>query len=133
MKDFEGWFKVKKRLDNSMTAPPNVKEGEVRWSALGENVGTEINGKSVVFSRPTLIIKIINRNSFLIAPLTTSASTSKLRIPIKIRSKNSPKVSYICLNQIRVIDHRRLYSKIQDIDPKDLTSIMEYLVRLLMN
>ena len=55
-KHFKEWIKVKetKHFEN---VPRTIREGEVWWCAIGENVGIEINGKSETFARPVLILK----------------------------------------------------------------------------
>ena len=55
-KRFYEWIKVKKSLHES-SIQKCVKEGEVWWCGMGENVGVEINGKNEEFSRPILVFK----------------------------------------------------------------------------
>ncbi len=54
MKDkrFNEWIELKKTLHNKEVKPPFVSEGDMWWMSLGENVGSEINGKSDVFRYP---------------------------------------------------------------------------------
>ena len=63
-KDFDGWIKVKENV-HYYGRMPNIKEGEIWWCAVGENVGVEINGKSDAFSRPVLVMKKLSRFGFL--------------------------------------------------------------------
>ena len=63
--EFDNWncFKKlihRKKPDNEF----NFHQGDVWWTALGVNIGKEINGKNETFERPTLILKVINNNSF---------------------------------------------------------------------
>ena len=55
-KRFNEWIRIKEKLHQVGRTPHNL-EGEIWWSAVGENVGVEINGKGDVFSRPVLIMK----------------------------------------------------------------------------
>lgn len=43
-KDILKWSKLKLEIDGEI-ARPNVKKAEVRWCALGHNVGSEIDGR----------------------------------------------------------------------------------------
>lgn len=69
-KDFDGWIKVKENV-HYCGRIPNIKDSEIWWCAVGENVGVEINGKSNAFSRPVLVMKKLSRFGFLGAPLTS--------------------------------------------------------------
>ncbi len=60
-KDFDGWIQIKKKL-HLVGRVRSVNVGDVWWYAAGENVRTEINGKSKRFSRPVIIIKKQFRN-----------------------------------------------------------------------
>ena len=54
-KDFNGWIKLKTKL-HYLGHPMDISEGDVWWCATGENIQTEINGKSGRFSRPILVL-----------------------------------------------------------------------------
>jgi len=72
------------------------------------NIGIESNGKGKEFARPVLILKKHNRYSCLVVSLTTKAH-QKLSY-YQIDKKNHPDV-YANLSQIRVMDSKRLISK----------------------
>jgi hypothetical protein len=57
LKRFSEWFWLKKKLHERQQTPPLVSEREIWWASVGENVGSEINGKSALFSRPVIIYK----------------------------------------------------------------------------
>lgn len=71
LKRFLEWFGLKEKLHQSEHQPPLFKEGEIWWCYVGENVGAEVNGKGMQFTRPVLILKKYDRFSFLAVPLTT--------------------------------------------------------------
>ena len=66
------WNVMKEELHN---APDDklrpIRNGEVWWVGIGENVGIEINGKSEYFSRPVLVLKKLSRFGFMGIPLTS--------------------------------------------------------------
>jgi hypothetical protein len=46
LKRFLDWIGLKEKLHKSSFKPPLVKERDLWWASIGENVGSEINGKS---------------------------------------------------------------------------------------
>ena len=69
-KDFDGWNKTKKSL-NSKPKSTNAYARELWWCALGTNIGAEADGKNNNFERPVLIIKIYNKETLLVLPVTS--------------------------------------------------------------
>lgn len=119
IKRFLEWIKLKERLHESVAAPPNVKERDLWWMSFGENVGSEINGKSELFSRPALIIKKLARGFYLIAPTTSMPHQGSWYVKIKHAGKDT----FVCLHQIRTVDYRRLSSQLGRIDEHDFETV----------
>ena len=71
IKRFLEWMAIKEKLHNTDAVPPLVKERDLWWVSFGENVGSEVNGKSKLFSRPGLVIKKLSRGFYLVAPTTS--------------------------------------------------------------
>jgi mRNA interferase MazF len=71
MKRFFEWIGLKEKLHEAQHQPPLVSERDLWWASIGENVGSEINGKSERFSRPVLILRKLAHGFFLVAPTTT--------------------------------------------------------------
>ena len=46
MKRFLEWIGLKEKLHHAKHRAPLVSERDVWWASIGENVGSEINGKS---------------------------------------------------------------------------------------
>jgi len=82
---------------------------------MGENVGSEINGKSGLFSRPVVIYKKLAHGFYFVIPTTTQDRTGSWFIPFRQQEK----AMAACLNQARAIDYRRLSSKLGTIDDED--------------
>lgn len=106
-KHFSDWVKCKEHM-HSVGRLPAIKEREVWWVAVGENVGVEINGKSGRFSRPVLIYKKLSRFGFLGIPLTTQPHDGSWYVPFRFQNK----ISYATLAQIRVMSVSRLYGNV---------------------
>ncbi len=96
------------------------------WASIGENVGSEVNGKSDRFSRPVLIYRKLAHGFYLVAPTTTKPREGRWYVHVRLAEKDE----YICLNQVRTVDHRRLFSKIGQIDTDDFDRVREALWKL---
>jgi len=113
-KDFDGWNEKKKIINDAPTAP-FCHERELWWCALGMNVGFEQDGSDIEYRRPVLILKGLSAQTSLVIPLTTSASIHKLRPNIGLVEG---KEACALLSQMKVIDTKRLVSKIGNLDKK---------------
>ncbi len=113
-KDFKSWIGLKEKLDN-ISAKVLFKEGEIWWVAIGCNVGQESNGKSNRFSRPVIIFKKLTQHSFYGIPLTSKVKEGSWYVPFKQEDKEHRAM----LNQIRIFDSRRLFTKIGTMDEAD--------------
>lgn len=119
MRDFLKWCGLKQKLHENKATGPFVRERELWWVSLGENVGSEINGKSELYSRPVIILKKLAHGFFLVAPTTTKEREGTWYVPIVYNDKKT----YVCLHQIRTIDYRRLSSRIGQINGDDFESV----------
>jgi mRNA interferase MazF len=106
------WNNVKKQLRTTTRDAPLVSEWDVWWIHIGENIGTEINGKSAIFSRPAIIFKKLTAFSFVILPMTTVPKVGNWYVPIYSLGRDQ----HACLHQVRMIDYRRLSSKMGTLD-----------------
>lgn len=83
------WNKIKVKLCTTATKPPAFHEGEVWWTHVGENVGSELNGKGSDFLRPVLVFKKFNKNFFFGIPLTSKTKTGLFYISFRFNNKTS--------------------------------------------
>lgn len=105
---------------------PKVKENEVWWCSLGENVGTEINGKGELFSRPILIYRKLGLFQFLGISLSTQKHNGTWFVNFRFKNKEQ----YASLNQIRVINISRLQERMGMIDKSDMRKVVDGFRRL---
>lgn len=110
---------IKDKLHHKAHEPPLVSERDLWWAGIGENIGSEMNGKSNKFTRPVNIIKKLSHGFYLIAPTTTQCHNGTWYVHVQLGGIDE----YVCLNQIRTIDYRRLYSKIGQIDTDDFKKV----------
>lgn len=119
LKKFLQWIGLKEKLHLLKHKPPHVNERDLWWTSLGDNVGSEMNGKSQKFSRPVLILKKLSRGFFLVAPTTTQRHEGSWYVHIQHADKDV----YVCLHQIRTIDYRRLWDRLGQIDGDDFMAV----------
>ncbi len=124
MKRFLEWIGYKKKLDTSNHRPPYFKQREIWWASFGENIGTEMNGKHTYFRRPVLIIRKLDRYSFLAVPLTSKLKEGSWYVPIT----HSGKKSTVVISQLRHLDYRRLDKRMTTLDENDFTKVITALV-----
>ena len=117
IKRFTEWLTLKEKLNAIGYTPITFKEGEVWWCYIGENIGSEINGKSDVFTRPVLILKKYDAFSFFGLSLTTKEKIGTWYLPIVFNSRKQ----IIILTQGRRYDYRRLQKKMGAISEIYLT------------
>jgi len=119
IKRFLEWIGLKEKLHKKDSKPPFVSEGDIWWISLGENIGSEMNGKSGLFTRPGIIYKKLSHSFYFIIPTTTKDKTGSWYIGF---IQNNRKM-FACLNQVRVVDYRRLFSKLGSLDGEDFKKI----------
>ncbi|MCC3246424.1 type II toxin-antitoxin system PemK/MazF family toxin [Methylocystis sp. WRRC1] len=123
MKDvlFRKWITLKGNLHSRRHQPPFVSEGDIWWASVGENVGSEINGKSDLFSRPVVIYKKLAHGFYFVVPTTTAERQGSWFVAFRQNKKSMA----ACLHQARAIDHRRLSSKLGALDDEDFERIKD--------
>lgn len=68
-----------------------------------------------------MIIKKLARNFYLIAPTTTKKKEGTWFVHVTLSGIDE----YVCLNQIRTVDYRRLHSKLGQLDTGDFNKVKE--------
>lgn len=90
-------------MDRSLNAPL-VKIREIRWCSIGQNIGYEINGKGQIFTRPVIILKKVSPHTVLVVPTTSKVKLGSWYMSLDFKEQKQS----VCINQIRIIDTRRL-------------------------
>lgn len=119
VKRFLEWIRLKEKLHSNISKPPLFKEGEIWWCSVGENVGSEINGKSNLFSRPVLIFKKLSSSTFLGIPTSSQDRKGSWYVSITLHGTNS----VVVLSQVRVFDFKRLSNRIGRIDSTNMKKV----------
>lgn len=119
IKDFDRWNVRKKAIHNS-GENKFYRIREIWWCSLGVNVGFEQDGTREEKSRPILILKGLSKNTCLVIPLTTSVSQHSMRVFLgKVDNKNASAI----ISQMRVIDTKRLFRKIKNLNKEKFEEI----------
>lgn len=79
------------------------------------NISEEVIGKGDKFTRPVLIFRKFASNSFLGLPLTKQEKKGTWYVEISIHKEKR----WVMLNQARVLDKKRLTSRIGALDNTD--------------
>ena len=102
--------RAQKEKHERQQTPTLVSEREIWWASVGENVGSEVNGKSALFSRPVIIYKKVSHEFYFVIPTTT-------------QKKEGSSDMTACLHQSRAIDSRRLSSRLGQLDGDDFENV----------
>ena len=107
-KDFRRWFAIKDKVHNERLRV-FFHEREVWFCHLGENVGSEQDGRGAEFLRPAVIIKKFNNELFWAIPLTKHLKPGH---PYYfVFSFRPDRQSSAILSQLRLLDAKRLKYK----------------------
>lgn len=121
------WNKAKIILSRRQYDGKHLREGEIRWLACGENIGTEINGKGKDYARPVLVLKKLDKRSFIGIPMTTRQKDGSWYIKVNFQGKEVRAV----IAQIRLFSSSRVYKRIGRLDENDMAKIKKGLRSLL--
>jgi len=127
-KNFADWFVLKPKLDKNKQRPL-FKEREVWMCHLGSNIGFELDGKNTESLRPAIVFKKLSKNTLLIIPLTSSLKNGSWYSPSFVKGREGR----FCLNQIRMIDSKRLKYWIEQIDGDDFEKLKQDFDKMLKN
>lgn len=104
-----------------------VKRGEVFWVQLDPTVGSEIQK-----TRPCVIVSPSEIHDHLktviIAPLTSAGRPAPFRVPVTFGGKDG----LVLLDQIRVVDKRRLVKSMGHLSDAVLFDILSVLQEIFM-
>lgn len=115
------WAAFKKKIQQEKRKR-NFREGEIWWTAVGENIGVEINGKNERFSRPVLILKKYGQLGFAGVPLTSrDKNNDNWYMSFRFNDGDSE----AALTQTKLFSVYRLLGKMGKVTDTDLEIIKE--------
>lgn len=126
LEKYDAWSLQKKAL-SIRSEKFLFKEGEIWWSSIGMNLGSESFGKGETFRRPVLIVKKLSGDSCIAIPLTSQKKIGSWFVDITIHSEKK----WVMLYQIRMIHTKRFQRRMASLDEKDFMRVKEKLEELL--
>lgn len=94
---------------------------------MGLNIGCEVYGKGIEYTRPVLIINSDGSENCICMPLSSKVKSSKYSCVIKT---SDDKLHTVLVFQIRSIDKRRLKNKAYNLNLVEYQKIKIYFDRL---
>ena len=125
-KNFDRWNRLKKFID-AKNKKIYVHPREIWWCSLGVNIGVEADGKDNDFERPVLILRVYNKESVLVLPLTTKIRNDQFHFKINTNKT----AGWVKLTQIRMVSTKRLQRKIEVLDHTSFIFLRKKLKELL--
>jgi len=124
----DSWnIKKKKIVQNKKTI--FVKERDILFINMGQNIGVEQDGKGEEFLRPVIVYKKFNNNMFLGIPLTSTLKDNRYYFLFEFQSKTDGiRQNSAILSQIRTFDTKRVKFKLGFINKKDFSELHEKLL-----
>ena len=126
VKRFLEWFGVKQKIDAVAYNPPLISEGDLYWCMVGENVGVEVGGKNLLFTRPVIVLKKFGRLGFFGIPTTTKERTGSWYVTFVHQGVRETAM----LSQARIFSFKRLGKKMGTLDGSDFKKVKEAYLRL---
>lgn len=128
LEKYNKWNEKKKDIQKS-TISQNIyfKEGDVWWSSIGLNIGTESFGKGEFFRRPIIILKKLSSELYIAVLLTSKFKQGTWFADITINNDSRCAMVY----QIRTLHRKRLQHKIGHLDHDNFSKVKEKLEALL--
>jgi len=124
---FNKWNKLKQKL-NDKKDDLFIREREIYFLYIGQNIGFEQNGKKD-FLRPVLVLKKLSHHHFIGIPLTTKEKKGDFYFTFNYKKGIT---SYALLNQIRSFDKRRICYFSGYIKRKDFALLKNKLKEMLL-
>jgi mRNA interferase MazF len=121
---FLGWMPKKVKIHFSNRGEVYFEEREIWWASLGENIGSEANGKNVHFERPVVVLKKLSRDMLLAIPTTTKVKNGTWYHRFHFAGHERRAM----LSQVRAISSKRLVRKMGALTLMDFKSLQDEMV-----
>jgi len=127
---FDKWNNVKKETQQNKRKL-GLKQREIFWVKLGQNIGSEEYGKGGDFARPVIIIKKLTSDLFLGIPITTTIKSNDYFHSFCYNNKSKGIVeNSAMILQLKTFSIKRVLSKIGVVNKEDFVQITEKSKRL---
>lgn len=130
-KKLDNWCKIKKIIsckDDIIF----LKKKDIRWCCVWENLWYEQNWKWDNFLRPVLVLKVLNKHSFIWIPLSSQNHEWSFFCDfIFTDEKWEKEIKTALLNQIKIFSNKRLEDIAWKMSSEDFNKIKKKLWKLL--
>lgn len=121
-KDFESWHELKKLLEReSSNKALYFKPKEIWMCLLGLNIGSEQDGRGTSFSRPVLVFKVFNQDTFLGICVTSQKHYGSHCFKFNIGGVDQ----FVNLSQIRTLSTKRFERKMATLPHEIFSNLKE--------
>ena len=127
---FDSWNILKKRSHTSQKII-GIKERDIVFLRMGQNIGYEQDGKGEEFLRPVVIFKKFNKNIFLGIPLTTKKKENRYHFEFSYTNRSSKEIqNSAILSQVKMFDTKRVKYKSGVIKKDDFLKLYDRFVEV---
>ena len=131
MKKFDEWNEVKKETQK-INRKLGLKQRDIFWAKIGENIGDEEYGKGKNFTRPIIIIRQLTNGLFIGIPLTTTIRENNYFHTFEYDNKTNGIIkNSAMILQVKVFSIKRLMNKTGTINKDDFAIIIKKLQNLI--
>ncbi len=127
MKQFDEWNTRKQDLQNNEKPYVKFHARDVWWCSYGVNLGSEQDGTGGNFERLCVVVKKLSGTTFVALPLSTKEKLADFQVKVVVKDR----VGYVLLDQVRVLDVKRMLRKVGYIDKAEFEIIRSRLKELL--
>jgi len=129
--EFKNWCNIKNKLSKNDDIL-FLKKRDIRWVYVWENLWFETNWKWIDFTRPVLVLKVLNKNSFIWIPLSSQIhSWTFFSDFIFTDSDWNESVKTALLNQVRIFSNKRVEDLWWKMSSNDFSKLKKKLWKLL--
>lgn len=122
---FDKWNETKKSTHKNRRKL-GLKQREIWWVKIGQNIGSEEYGKGKDFARPVIIINRLTSDLFLGIPLTTTIKSNDYFHTFTYNNKSKGAVNNTAMIlQLKTFSIKRVLSKIGMVNKEDFEVIVE--------
>lgn len=125
MENFNKWNEVKKNTQLNKRKL-GLKQRDIFWVKIGQNIGSEEYGKGDDFARPVIIINKLTSDLFLGIPMTTTTKSNDYFHSFKYNNKSKGIVeNSAMILQLKTFSVKRVLSKIGVVNQEDFINITD--------
>ena len=125
--NIDKWNEVKKQTEKNRRKL-SIKEREIFWIKIGQNIGDEEYGKDKNFARPVIVINQLTNGLFIGVPLTSTIKNNDYFHSFEYNNKqNGITNNSAMILQLKAFSIKRVMNKAGVVNKNDFELIVEKL------